>query len=171
MDGTFVQYVVVFDMAGESYPAPVMPLLLAGSFALALGGCALWLTFAVRLSPLLRRVRFYSAGIALGLCVVLLAMRGIENRHNDLVESASSGKVRVVEGVVESFHPMPAAGHDTERFTVAGESFAYSDYEITGGFNNAASHGGPLRAGLPVRITFVQESSRNVIVKLEVGRT
>ena len=166
-----MQYAVVFDMAGEAYPAPVLPLLLVGAFALALGGCALWLTFAVRLSSLLRRVRFYSAGIALGLCVVLLAMRGIENRHNNLVESASSGKVRVVEGVVENFHPMPASGHDTERFTVAGESFAYSDYEITGGFNNAASHGGPLRAGLPVRITFVQESSHNVIVKLEVGRT
>jgi hypothetical protein len=171
MDGTFVQYVVVFDMAGESYPAPVLPLLLVGAFALALGGCALWLTFAVRLSPLLRRVRFYSASIALGLCVVLLAMREIENRHNSLVESASSGKVRVVEGVVENFHPMPTAGHDTERFTVAGESFAYSDYEVTGGFNNTASHGGPLSAGLPVRITFVQESSRNIIVKLEVGRT
>jgi hypothetical protein len=87
------------------------------------------------------------------------------------MESARSGKVRVVEGIVEHFHPMPATGHDTERFTVAGESFAYSDYEITGGFNNAASHGGPIRAGLPVRITFVQEPSRNVIVKLEIGRT
>jgi hypothetical protein len=166
-----VQYVVVFDMARESYPAPVLPLLFVGAIALALGGCALWLTFAIRLSPLLRRVRFYSAGIALGLCVVLLAMRGIENRHDNLVESASSGKVGVVEGIVENFHLMPATGHDTERFTVGGESFAYSDYEITGGFNNAASHGGPIRAGLPVRITFVQESWRNVIVKLEVGRT
>jgi hypothetical protein len=166
-----VQYLVVFDMAQESYPAPVLPLLFVGAIALALGGCALWLTFAIRLSPLLRRVRFYSAGIALGLCVVLLAMRGIENRHDNLVESANSGKVGVVEGIVENFHPMPATGHDTERFTVGGESFAYSDYEITGGFNNAASHGGPIRAGLPVRITFVQESWRNVIVKLEVGRT
>ena len=166
-----MQYVIVFDMAGESYPAPVLPLLVVGAAALALGGCALWLTFGMRLSPLLRRVRFYSAGIALGLCVVLLAMRGIENRHDNLVESASSGNVQVVEGIVENFHPMPAGGHDTERFTVGDESFAYSDYEITGGFNNAASHGGPIRAGLPVRITFVQEASRNIIVKLEVGRT
>jgi len=98
-------------------------------------------------------------------------MRGIEHSHNRLVESASSGRFRVVEGLVENFHPMPAAGHDTERFTVAGEGIAYSDYEITGGFNNTASHEGPLRAGLPVRITFVQDSSRNVIFKLEVGRS
>lgn len=98
-------------------------------------------------------------------------MRGIEHSHNRLVESAGSGRFRVVEGLVENFHPMPAAGHDTERFTVAGEGIAYSDYEITGGFNNTASHGGPLRAGLPVRITFVQDSSRNVIFKLEVGRS
>ena len=44
-----MQYVIVFDMAGESYPAPVLPLLVVGAAALALGGCALWLTFGMRL--------------------------------------------------------------------------------------------------------------------------
>ena len=158
-------------MARESYPAPVMPLVAVGAIALALGSFAVWLTMATRLSPFLRRARFYSTGIALGLCVILLAMRGIRNGHDDLVGLARSGSAQVVEGIVEGFHPMPVTGHDTERFTVAGESFAYSDYEITGGFNNAASHGGPIKSGLPVRITFVQDSMRNIIVKLEVGAT
>jgi len=74
------------------------------------------------------------------------------------VEGTSSGKVRVAEGIVENPHPMPTAGHDTERFNVGGESFA-----------NAASHGGPISEGFPVRITFVQEMTRNVMSGLKWG--
>ncbi|GAC1417844.1 MAG: hypothetical protein NVSMB69_18760 [Novosphingobium sp.] len=39
-----------------------------------------------------------------------------------------------------------------EHFDVAGVTFSYSDYVITAGFNNSASHGGPIREALPVRI-------------------
>ena len=39
-----------------------------------------------------------------------------------------------------------------EQFDIAGVSFSYSDYVITAGFNNSASHGGPIREGLPVRV-------------------
>jgi hypothetical protein len=78
----------------------------------------------------------------------------------------SSGKADYVEGVVENFVPMPAAGHANESFTVNGVTFSYSDYEVTPGFNNAASHGGPVRQGLYVRIWYVG----NDILKLEIKK-
>jgi hypothetical protein len=43
--------------------------------------------------------------------------------------------------------------------------FCYSDYEVTAGFNNSASHGGPIREGLPVRVSYIG----NTIVRLEVS--
>jgi hypothetical protein len=43
--------------------------------------------------------------------------------------------------------------------------FSYSDYVIVPCFNNTASHGGPIRDGLRVRIAY----SGNCILKLEVA--
>ena len=72
---------------------------------------------------------------------------------------------KIVEGAVEHFHPMPATGHDTERFDVHGVKFAYSDFIVTAGFNNTASHGGPIREGLPVRICYRDDE----ILRLQVA--
>jgi hypothetical protein len=51
-----------------------------------------------------------------------------------------------------------------ESFCVSGVCFRYSDYVVTAGFNQTSSHGGPIRDGLPVRVTYIG----NTIVKLEV---
>jgi hypothetical protein len=59
---------------------------------------------------------------------------------------------------------MPKSGHKMESFTVNGVKFEYSDFVVTPGFNNATSHGGPIREGLPVRISHID----NTILKLEV---
>ena len=79
------------------------------------------------------------------------------------------GNVAVVEGPVEDFHPMPASGHDLESFTVSGVHFAYSDYVVTAGFNQTSSHGGPIREGLLVRISYRGSLSDAEIVKLEIA--
>jgi hypothetical protein len=47
---------------------------------------------------------------------------------------------------------MPAGGHDDESFDVNGRHFHYSDYEVSAGFHNTSSHGGPLYEGAYVRI-------------------
>jgi|1186.fasta_scaffold20337_3 hypothetical protein len=78
-----------------------------------------------------------------------------------------TGDYKVVEGRVENFAPMPWAGHGDETFDVNGVHFAYSDYTVTAGFNNTASHGGPIRAGLPVRISYKGDGE---ILRLEVAR-
>jgi len=83
-----------------------------------------------------------------------------------LSKAIDSARVSVVEGVVNQFQPMPYTGHAMEHFCVNANCFAYSDYVITAGFNHTSSHGGPIREGLPVRVTFVGST----IVKLEVAR-
>ena len=78
------------------------------------------------------------------------------------------GQLAVVSGPVENFHPMPVEGHDSERFTVSNVHFAYSDYVVTAGFNQSSSHGGPIREGLQVRISYDGPSADATIVKLEI---
>jgi hypothetical protein len=78
----------------------------------------------------------------------------------------ASGHCSVVEGQVTDFRPMPYEGHSGESFVVSGQRFSYSDYVVTSGFHNAASHGGPIREGRYVRVSF----RGNLIARLEVAR-
>jgi hypothetical protein len=73
-----------------------------------------------------------------------------------------------VEGIVENYHPMPAGGHAYESFTVKRIKFEFSDFDLGDyGYNNAASHGGAIREGLKVRISYFNNGHKNVILKLE----
>ena len=87
-------------------------------------------------------------------------------QYASLARAIDNKSARVVEGIVTNFRPMPYAGHAMEKFCVASTCFEYSDYIIAAGFNNAASHGGPIHDGLPVRVTYVGNS----ILKLEVAK-
>ena|SRR5215204_11577 len=92
---------------------------------------------------------------------------GIINYSNfaNLRSAARNGSSEIVEGKVEQFVPMPYGGHARETFIVNERYFSYSDYDLTRGFNNTQSHGGPIKEGLQVRITHVDGS----IVKLEIA--
>ena len=80
-----------------------------------------------------------------------------------------SGEYIVVEGPVENFVPMPYEGHAYETFTVHGVRYQYSDYEVTGAFNQTSSHGGPIRSGIYVRILSTSDGEEaNRILRLEV---
>jgi hypothetical protein len=83
--------------------------------------------------------------------------------HRSLVQE---NLCRVVEGPVEHFVPMPYYGHAQETFYVSGVRFGYSDFEITGGFNNTASHGGPINTSSYMRICY--DPAGNVILRLEI---
>ena len=82
------------------------------------------------------------------------------------LDNLKGGHFQVTEGPVTDFVPMPYEGHRLEGFTLRGHRFTYSDYVLTPGFHNTASHGGPIREGLNVRVTFVN----NVILRLEVAQ-
>lgn len=92
-------------------------------------------------------------------------------RNSELQAVSSSNACSIVSGNVTDFVPAPEGGHANESFRVTGIPFEFSDYVVTGGFNQSASHGGPLRQGLPVRICYVGDGIRggNVIVRLEIG--
>jgi hypothetical protein len=84
-----------------------------------------------------------------------------------LHQAYRKGQYSVVEGRVENFRPMPYDGHQDECFSVKDMTFCYSDFGPTAGFNNTASHGGPVRPGLPVRVAYIDSH----ILRLEVEET
>jgi hypothetical protein len=93
--------------------------------------------------------------------------RSVSHAYTVAARAADDSTTPVVAGPVEDFRPAPAEGHQDETFTVNGVPFGYSDYVITGGFNQTQSHGGPIREGLAVRIHYIPRG--NVIVKLEIA--
>ncbi len=86
-------------------------------------------------------------------------------KYRTAVDALESGQYSVVEGPVTDFVPMPREGHALESFSVGGTRFSYSDFTVTPGFHNSASHGGPIREGLYIRIAHVG----NLILRLEVA--
>lgn len=81
-------------------------------------------------------------------------------------------RYKLVQGVVRDFDPMPAGGHKTENFTVAGVPFSIANSNSANyGYNQAASEGGVLRAGLPVRIAYFRSGGQHIILKLDTLAT
>jgi len=97
-------------------------------------------------------------------------VRGVEDGESRALEVYRSGAYQVVQGTVTNFDPMPFEGHRPECLSVQEKRFCYSDYEIAPGFHKSASHGGPIRAGLPVRIAYITAGRHNTILKLEISQ-
>ena len=79
------------------------------------------------------------------------------------------GTAHELEGEVEELQTNPADGHGSEQFVVDGVRFQYSDATTSAGFNQTSVDGGPIRAGLHVRIRFVELGSGPTITKLELA--
>ena len=64
---------------------------------------------------------------------------------------------------------MPYGGRQNECFRVENQKFCYSDYDASVTFHQSASHGGPIRAGLPVRIAYYEDDNFQArILRLEI---
>lgn len=88
------------------------------------------------------------------------------NKTNEMYQN---GNFLTVEGKIENFDPMPHSGHAVESFNVNGVHFEYSDFMSVHGFNNTASHGGPLkRNGQQVRLSYISVNGDNRILKIEL---
>ncbi|CCN69674.1 hypothetical protein [Vibrio nigripulchritudo] len=96
-----------------------------------------------------------------------LVSYGLGSQLFELLSKYHKGDYLVIEGIVENFDPMPYSGRKRESFSVKGIYFQYSDFSVTPGFNNTTSHGGPIREGLQVRISYIG----NTILKLETLKT
>lgn len=157
-----VQYHVVFSVLEATEPWQVrvtLPLILA---------CG---TVGAAIAFLRQRKRWMllviGFGILLGLATYVNPGPGVQGMYENARAAYRNGEYATVEGRVSNFHPMPASGHPDESFTVNGVQFSYSDYVVVPCFNHTASHGGPMREGLQVRIAY----SGNCIFKLEIAAT
>lgn len=160
-------YAIVFDLSTAGYKSWSFP-----AFGLIFITIGSTLVFAPRLMQVLlpggvqstsRRI-FSWCFLGFALLWTAVSFLGTFGQYWSLKRAEEAGNYRVVEGLVQNFQPMPYGGHAMERFQVQGVWFSYSDYVVVASFNNTASHGGPIRAGLPVRISYIGNS----IIKLEV---
>jgi len=100
---------------------------------------------------------------------MLVAFGATYASNRELVQAYRTGKYSVVEGIVEDFHPMPYGRGQNECFRVEKQKFCYSDYVASPTFNQSASHGGPIRTGLPVRIAYYEDENFQArILRLEI---
>ncbi len=113
-------------------------------------------------------------GIFFAGSLFITSLFSVFNSRSRAFEALQTGKYKIVEGKIENFDPMPYGGHKNESFTVNGVFFEYSDfgsYAGMDGFNNTASHGGPITGnGIPVRLSYVTiMDDVNIILKLEIA--
>ena len=155
------EYVTAFEISGQSSGWPfafvgLIPLLVGAVIILG------------KLLFKLRRPNWFMAcsWCGFGLLWISVVGAGILKEESDAFTAYRTGEYSTVEGVVTDFHPMPYEGHDSECFSVQSQRFCYSDYAVTPGFHNAASHGGPIRPGLAVRIAYYGSN----ILKLEIAK-
>jgi hypothetical protein len=133
---------------------------------LAAGSASLVVTIRKKRHKEKKFVMFWVAAVAGVLVLGGIGAGNVICQYMQCKEWLKTGNYKVVEGIVKNFHPMPWTGHDSERFSVNGVRFEYSDFDLSkGGFNNTSSHGGPIKENLPVRIAY--KSGR--ILRLEVG--
>ncbi len=103
----------------------------------------------------------------IGIFVVIFFQLGPLYKAKKLV---ANKEYKIVEGTVDNYQPMPYEGHANEKFDVAGVHFEFSDYDINVGYHNSAAHGGVIKAGRYVRITYSTVSAKLTILKLEIQK-
>lgn len=100
----------------------------------------------------------------------ILGFGGQWNMHDKVIGAYERGEYQTVEGYVENFDPMPYTGKKDESFEINGVKFAYSDYNMQPGYNNAKSHGGVITGNgqhLKIGYVYLDEVYGNVIVFIE----
>jgi hypothetical protein len=158
-----VQYTLIYDAATAPFSFPSE--CLYGLIPIALG-------LAVLRSPSAWFAQFPRFGrffgfllVAFGVILLFGVAAAAWSGYADLRRGLKNNSYALVEGTVSTFIPGQPNGHPMERFSVAGHEYAYSPY-TSPGFNTISTQGGPMRAGLRVRIADVHGN----IARLEIAR-
>ena len=157
-----MEYNVVFDVSQSGFRQ--WPFAAVGLIFVAIGAGLVF--FRRRLFP--RALGFFFSFVFLGFAIFWTTSSFVSTSqdYERLASAFREGRCEVTEGVVSDFHPMPHSGHEMEWFVVGGKRFQYSDFILSAGFNNTASHGGPIHKDLQVRVHHLG----NDIARLEVAR-
>lgn len=106
-----------------------------------------------------------------GACFTSWFLANTISDHNQAMQALQKSTALVVEGQVDNFTVL--ASGKGESFTVEGTQFSYSEFSDSEGFHNTSAYGGPMKAGLFVRIHYITlegDPSEPVILKLEVRK-
>jgi hypothetical protein len=162
-----MDYRVVFDVAESGYQGWKVP----AQVLWAVGVGAVLVVFRARIAGRLPRfataynvVAFAVAGLAVLWLLISLFSTYIE--YTGLLSAEQTGQAFVAEGPVTDFKTIPTRGYTRERFCVQKACFEYSDDVTTSAFHTTRLRGGPVREGLPVRVTYTGDS----IIRLEVAK-
>jgi hypothetical protein len=163
-----MEYQTVFDILQVGYRS--WPSVLIGvAFMLVTISMFLFPRFWEKIpfrGPEFMRRYFPYLGIGFATLWTLSAFVGTYSDYAYAKNEYLQGKAEIVEGAVSNYKPgTNERGSAYESFCVKDKCFTYSDYQEQTGFNTMTINGGPIREGLPVRVTFVG----NTIVKLEVA--
>lgn len=164
-----MDYRIVFDLQTSEIRFSNYLYVLPGTFLFVLGIVAFLfrnrLSNPFRARPMPRQLPFFL--VLFGALWMQLSFFSLYIQYHALETAMKSGKVNVAEGRVMHFTPSSYLGSKGERFCVSDSDvcFSYSDYIVTPGFNQTQSHGGPIKDGLPVKVTYKDDT----IVKLEVA--
>lgn len=83
-----------------------------------------------------------------------------------------NGECKIVEGVVEDFHPLPSGGHDSENFTVSGVKFAYASTPGSYSrleYDKCMIHGGCITGnGMKVKIWYLGDGDTTQIMRIDI---
>lgn len=155
-----MNYTVVFDVLSSGYRQWWFPAL--GLLFVAIGTALLLVRrrFPSGLAQVLPY--FFLTFSILWTTIVFVVTFG---DYRSLSSALRERRCQVVEGMITDFNPMPYSGHQNESFNVDGRRFAYSDYNLTAGFNRTRSHGGPIGNGIRVRIHYLGSE----IARLEIA--
>ncbi len=152
------EFVVVYDIRQEGLHWILTAVIL---FPLCFGLLYLFRLLAVLAARRKRSEKIWQAGLCVFVIIVvtLWAFRGCSDygdksaQREQAARSLESGEYLTVEGQVTDFRTGFRGGG--ERFTVHGVRFSYAYSDLTRpGFHRDASHGGPVRQGLYVRIRY-----------------
>lgn len=172
-------YSLVFDLAQAASPWPGIALVFAiGIVALAITlALLLWLRgrFGGKPSPTNRKTIWFFTLFA-SIWAVAMLFGGVHQtaRERALQAAARSDLVRTVEGCLDTFTPERASSMrgttSDERWSVAGQRFAYSSGDMGSAFHLIEREGGPVHADSRVRVSFVPDRFTGgvQIVRLEV---
>ena len=156
------QFVTVFEISAK--PINWQPLIICAIF------CIVGLGVVLQKWRSEERTKYAFAGAIFCFVAFIIGFAFYRGDTYGIPEAAKAlrdGRVSIIEGRVTDFVPMPYGGHPDEQFTVSGVRFSYSDYIVVPCFNNTTSHGGPIRDGLWVRLSY----RGNCILKIEVWKS
>jgi hypothetical protein len=143
---------IIFDVATK--PFDWQPII--GSAALFAGGCVgLLMAKFKRRGPPVHSGAYFVMAVAI-LTTSYVSCHWYISRR-DYLKGLSGAQYAVLEGTVDSFQPMYFEGRNEESFTISGCTFRYSDYKATVCFNQPAAHGGPIQAGMRLRVKFIDQ--------------